>query len=501
MAEKVFDGIWLVTFNTEWCEACQEIIEVFKKMLPDVAGRYNLAVVNCDEGASEDVCQAENILKLPTVRLYGEGLMVAEYDLYKEDLTLSPQTRYSTFVADAVEEHNCLHSSPVVKLTKKNFFNAFFNSEKPESIWFVKFFTTWCPHCQEVAPKWELFASQVEEKKRSGETSYNGFDFSEIDVRVADIDCGADFELCSYFNVGGYPTLRKFSSKEFDDQRQRTPTEFWQFLFEDNDQGTEVAEVNAGFESEYVYDLTSSNYDNLIGNGEVWMIKYYAPWCGHCQALAPAWDEFGRRSLETSVQHGSEMVDVNVGRVNCEDEPQICQNEGISGYPTLQFVMETDGERRTEEYGGERDVDSFFSFVEEQINLSGEPVESSVIEFGSDDFAKGIARGKWIVMFYAPWCGHCKRLKPTWETLAQMVNTNSNDYGFSVAKVNCVDNSDFCFEKQQIEGYPTLKVYINGEFISEYEDSRELQSIVEYVQAARPNIAPPTVADPFAHDL
>jgi thioredoxin-like negative regulator of GroEL len=40
--------------------------------------------------------------------------------------------------------------------------------------------------------------------------------------------------------------------------------------------------------------------------------------------------------------------------------------------------------------------------------------------------------GDWLVKFYAPWCGHCKNLAPTWEELA----TKSKGK-FNVAKIDC----------------------------------------------------------------
>lgn len=58
-----------------------------------------------------------------------------------------------------------------------------------------------------------------------------------------------------------------------------------------------------------VVTLTGSNFDKLIGSG-IWFIKFFAPWCVHCQKLAPAWEELGR-SLKNKV---------NVGSVDCTVE-------------------------------------------------------------------------------------------------------------------------------------------------------------------------------------
>ena len=38
--------------------------------------------------------------------------------------------------------------------------------------------------------------------------------------------------------------------------------------------------------------LTQSNFDELVlGSKDIWLVEFYAPWCGHCQKLEPEWNE------------------------------------------------------------------------------------------------------------------------------------------------------------------------------------------------------------------
>jgi protein disulfide isomerase family A protein 3 len=71
--------------------------------------------------------------------------------------------------------------------------------------------------------------------------------------------------------------------------------------------------------------------------------------------------------------------------------------------------------------------------------------------FGNDDDV--------FVEFYAPWCGHCKRLAPTWDELAE--KANDEDLGFKVAKVDCTVEKATC-GKFGIRGYPTLHFFKDG---------------------------------------
>ena len=65
-----------------------------------------------------------------------------------------------------------------------------------------------------------------------------------------------------------------------------------------------------------------------------WFVKYYAPWCGHCQALAPIWDEFNDLYQDQ----------VNVARVDCTSQLglPLCQEMEVRGYPTLVYYAGLD---------------------------------------------------------------------------------------------------------------------------------------------------------------
>lgn len=62
-----------------------------------------------------------------------------------------------------------------------------------------------------------------------------------------------------------------------------------------------------------------------------------------------------------------------------------------------------------------------------------------------------------MVLFYAPWCGHCKTIKPEYEQLREKYMKNPNK---KVAMINCDDHKDFA-SKAGIQGFPTLRYYKN----------------------------------------
>lgn len=78
--------------------------------------------------------------------------------------------------------------------------------------------------------------------------------------------------------------------------------------------------------------------------------------------------------------------------------------------------------------------------------------------------------------FYAPWCGHCKSLAPKFEALSNSFPAEEN---VKFAEVDA-SNERRIAGKYQIQGYPTLKFFLNGEAIS-YESGREENEMKEWL--------------------
>merc|ERR1711953_153266 len=115
------------------------------------------------------------------------------------------------------------------------------------------------------------------------------------------------------------------------------------------------------------------------------------------------------------------------------------------------------------------------------LMLLGVTLASDVLELGDDNFKDGVT-GKDIVLveFYAPWCGHCKRLAPEYEVAATALL--KNDPPIALAKVDCVGEGKDSCSKFGVSGYPTLKIFRDGEFSQEYDGPRDSAGIISFMK-------------------
>jgi protein disulfide-isomerase A1 len=80
-----------------------------------------------------------------------------------------------------------------------------------------------------------------------------------------------------------------------------------------------------------------------------------------------------------------------------------------------------------------------------------------------------------LVEFYAPWCGHCKKLAPEWEKAANTLV----DSDIKLAKVDATEAKGLG-TKYEIKGFPTIK-YFNQGTVSDYSGGRVEAEIVQWV--------------------
>ncbi|CAG8443958.1 145_t:CDS:10 [Funneliformis mosseae] len=236
--------------------------------------------------------------------------------------------------------------SEVIPLDTNNF-----ESSIKEETWFVKFFVPWCHHCQDLAPIW----SKVADDNRNYIKSKK--------FHMAEVDCTLYGDICEKNDVHSYPKLHLFSKGKrvdsYDDGDKRDYDSLTKYVKSKADEYYIPSTVNDNVSDEEpakvnpfgtVVLLTAKNFDQLTSSG-IWFIKFFAPWCGHCQKLAPVWEELGREL----------QYKVNVGKVDCTVDSGLCGRFKVQGYPTLKLLQNPDD---IIEYKGSRQLNTLRDFAE-----------------------------------------------------------------------------------------------------------------------------------------
>jgi protein disulfide-isomerase A1 len=143
--------------------------------------------------------------------------------------------------------------------------------------------------------------------------------------------------------------------------------------------GTVLAEVT---KDEGVLVLTDKNFDEEIAKHEFLLVEFYAPWCGHCKALAPEYAKAAARLAERDPP-------LYVAKVDATEEKQLGERFGVQGFPTLKWFVNG----KDQEYTGGREEDTIVSWI---IKKTGPPSTEATC----DELAGHIESNKLVIVHF-----------------------------------------------------------------------------------------------------
>lgn len=104
-------------------------------------------------------------------------------------------------------------------------------------------------------------------------------------------------------------------------------------------------------------------------------LTVFAPWCGHCKALAPEYEEAATTLKDKEIP---------LAKVDCTEQAELCQSFGVEGYPTLKVFR---GPSNVQAYSGARKAGAIISYMTKQsmpaVSLLGS--SESLEEFKTAD--------------------------------------------------------------------------------------------------------------------
>jgi protein disulfide-isomerase A6 len=100
-----------------------------------------------------------------------------------------------------------------------------------------------------------------------------------------------------------------------------------------------------------VVTLTGTSFgDEVLKSATPWLVEFYAPWCGHCKALAPEW----ARAADSLAKAGK---GVKLGAVDCTAHESLCAKYDVKGYPTILVFGRDKSKPKPFEGGGRKAAD------------------------------------------------------------------------------------------------------------------------------------------------
>ncbi|KAN0139038.1 thioredoxin protein disulfide isomerase [Lactarius tabidus] len=231
----------------------------------------------------------------------------------------------------------------------------------------------------------------------------------------------------------------------------------------------------AGAYASNVVDLDPSNFDSFIGQGKPALVEFFAPWCGHCKSLAPIYEQLG-----DAFGHAKDKVVVAKVDADGAGKP-LGQKYEVKGFPTLKWF---DGQGSVSEYEGGRDLDSLVNFITQKSGVKSSikpppPPATLVLESHTFDEVVLSKDHDTLVTFTAPWCGHCKTLKPIYEKVAQTFLPETNCI---VANVDAdAEHNRPLAQKYGVQSFPTIKFFPKGGEPIAYEGGRGEADFVEFL--------------------
>lgn len=235
---------------------------------------------------------------------------------------------------------------------------------------------------------------------------------------------------------------------------------------------------------ENIYNINEKTYIHLLSQG-LWIVEFYAPWCQHCQQLAPEWKKLAQLTKNV----------MGVAATNMELEGKFIV--GIEFYPTIKLYLDGDVIGQYEKGNFEKSAFSIFNWAiqtyqahiikskntKEDLDyfsqlpnrgLYAHDETDNVVRMFGTTFNDQIKEGVWVVNFYAPWCGHCKTSKDEWIKLATTTKGN-----YHIAAFNMVDDTQGM--NFFIDAYPTINLYYNGKLLATYSGTRVVDDILNFI--------------------
>nr|CAD7589913.1 unnamed protein product [Timema genevievae] len=495
----------LVMFYAPWCGFCKQLKPEYAAAAAELKGHSVLAAIDVNRPENTVIRHQYNITGFPTM-LYFDGLSSTAED-GEIEVRISVGNGYQKYVYEGENNKDGLIGfmknprkpagkpkgsewaqvkSEVVHLTSDTF-DAFLKLE-PSVL--VMFYAPWCGHCTRMKPEYEKAAETLKKENIPG--------------ALAAVDATKETVVASKYSISGYPSVKYFKNGEFAfDTNLRDAGKILEFMRNPRKPPPPPPpEQPWSEEPSEVVHLDAETFKPFLKKKKHTLVMFYAPCkytillantgCGHCKKAKP--------EFVAAAEEFKDDSKVEFAAVDCTLHSSVCSALEVKGYPTIKYFHYYNKE--TKNYSGGRVKADLVNFMLDPLNPLAGMINTSTVEaaekppsqewgtfpgaehvvhLDDDSFDKVISEGNPVlVMFYAPWCGHCKKMKPAYsEAALKLHKDKSPSY---LAAVDSTVNPRVT-ERYKIQAFPTLKLFNKGKFTSEYEKPRTAEDITAFIKS------------------
>uniref|UniRef100_A0A8C6U971 Protein disulfide isomerase family A, member 5 n=1 Tax=Neogobius melanostomus TaxID=47308 RepID=A0A8C6U971_9GOBI len=402
------------------------------KLLSDVAqtvkGQGTIAWVNCGDSEGRKLCKKVKV---------DPGLHVS----FQSMVAFLKDPSGPPLWEENPEAKDVLHVE-----TEKDFRKLLKKEERPI---LMMFYAPWCGVCKRMQPIFQQAATETKGR----------YVLAGMNVHPSEFD-----GLKQEYNVKGYPTFCYFEKGKFLHHYEN-----YGATSKDIPSGPAAKdpEVPWSESDSPVFHLTDESFDSFLEEHTAALIMFYAPWCGHCKKMKPEYDEAAEVLNKASDSPGVlAALDATVHKAAGD-------RFKISGFPTVKYFVNGEEKYTLPHLRSKEKIIEFMHNPQAPPppEQSWEEKPSSVSHLGFEDFREALKKKKHaLVMFYAPWCPHCKNAVPHFTTAAELFK---EDRKIVYAAVDCTkgQNHELC-KQEGVEGYPTFNHYNYGKFSERYNGDR-----------------------------
>uniref|UniRef100_A0A8C5L3F3 Protein disulfide-isomerase A5 n=1 Tax=Jaculus jaculus TaxID=51337 RepID=A0A8C5L3F3_JACJA len=423
--------------------AAENHLRLLSTVAQAVKGQGTICWVDCGDAESRKLCKKMKVDLSPKdkkVELfhYQDGAFHMEYDravTFKSIVAFLKDPKGPPLWEEDPGAKDVVHID-----SEKDFRRLLKKEDKPL---LMMFYAPWCSMCKRIMPHFQKAATQLR----------GHFVLAGMNVYPSEFE-----NIKEEYSVRGYPTICYFEKGRFlfqYDNYGSTAEDIVEWLKNPQPPQPQVPETPWADEGGSVYHLTDDDFDHFVKEHSSVLVMFHAP---SSDVLA--------------------AVDATVNKA-------LAERFHISEFPTLKYFK--NGEKlavpalRTKK-----------KFIEWMQNPEAPPPPeptweeqpTSVLHLAGDNFRDTLKKKKHtLVMFYAPWCPHCKKVIPHFTTTAE---TFKDDRKIACAAVDCVKdtNQDLC-QQEAVKAYPTFHYYHYGKLIEKYDSDRTEVGFTNFIRTLR----------------